>query len=974
MTAESRALLRVLVCAGLCATPAGLGAQTRPAARLAETPRSASDSNRVPGPDGEMTRAAAVRTSAAPGGIVVVRVPVPGEIRAQLQRETLNGFYVVKSAGAVRLLGTPSGTVDATRDAVVVSLNLGRRQPAGVSSVASIEFRAGAVAIEVPLEVNVSTVGNVSLQLADRETVAPQGQWSMLRLRVVNAGNGAETVDVSALPGSGWRIEPGASVTIPSGGVADASLRFWVPPRAATGLTLLRVVARRGREVVAEGQARVDVKSAQRERSDGLVVELSTTGVSTGSATPAVGYGMSVSGNLTDSTQFDARVSLGNSDDPSATFALARAGLLTLPPSVSITSPRFAVSGGVLNAVLHDPGGAYASGLGGTAQLRLGSWQLGGFGGRPFGVSRSGMLAAGDGRLAGSSLDRAARGGRLGVEALQLEDRQLGRALQSLTLHGSNLHVAGGELTVSVAARRFADTLGVLPMSGASRGATSPAPLTYDRSIRLGASTVYRLQRPNTSFDLRVLHAPGGSQSFSRSGNDISGNMSRRLGRHVSVGGGGWYLGDRGALIGEMDAGGWFFSPSVSTASGNARLGLEGRGSQFTARTGTVAYRNDEALGGVNVELRRSRLFARARLSGGSAVRTIGIDSLTAAPMRGTRSEQLGTVGLAGSRGTLELSWTSTSSGSSTQLMPPQQALSLRADGIRLLTLGGQDVTFTAEGQRLGSGAAYPSTWTLHTGLVVPVPGGMTLTASADRNPYVMLAGRGGSPMVYSLQVDQRLHTPRISSERARRRTLFVDDDGNGKLDRGEESLGGVALQCGSEAITTDGRGAFSCVPSEVPMIDVRTLPMGIVPPSREAARRGDVALTRVAPVTVQLRLPSADSVRLPSSEVAKAYVSARDATGTRWYARPVPNAAFVFDALPLGRYTVDIEQGTMSELLAVVGSARELWVTREPQQGALAMDVRGRQTRIKVIGAPTASPTASPVARPTPPPAGARQ
>jgi hypothetical protein len=40
--------------------------------------------------------------------------------------------------------------------------------------------------------------------------------------------------------------------------------------------------------------------------------------------------------------------------------------------------------------------------------------------------------------------------------------------------------------------------------------------------------------------------------------------------------------------------------------------------------------------------------------------------------------------------------------------------------------------------------------------------------------------------------------------------------------------------------------------------------------------------------------------------------------------------------------------------------------VTREPQQGALAIDVRGRQTRIKVIGAPTTKPTPAPTgARP---------
>jgi hypothetical protein len=970
MTIRSWAVLTAvlsLVASSVAAT--AVGAQvTRPTARFTPIARSSSDSTRLVGLDGVPVRAEAVRMPANPGGIVVVRVPIPAEIRTQLRRDPENGFYAVRSVGAVRLLGATSGTVAATRDAVIVSLNLGRRQPAGVSAVARVDFRAGAVAIEVPVEIDVSTIGSVSLQLADREVVAPQGRWSVLRLRVLNAGNGSETLLIGAQPVAGWRVESRASVTIPSGGVADATVRFWVPPAASTGLTILRVVARRGRDVVAEGQARIEVKSVARERSAGLLVELSSTGVSSPSTTPAMGYGFSVSGNLTDSTQIDARASMGSSDDPSASFALARAGLLSLPPSVNIQSPRFAVSAGVLNTVLHDPGGAYASGLGGSGSFRAGAWRFGGFGGRPLGISRSGSLTAGDGRLTGASLDRRSLGGHLGLEALLLENRQLGQALQSVTLHGTELRVAGGELTVSVAARRFADTIGVSSYTAAPGLDPGRAPLRYDQSVRFGASTIYRVQRPNTSFDLRVLHAPGGSSSFSRSGDDISGNLSRRIDRHFSLGGGGWYQGDRGSLIGRVAASGWFFTPSVATASGAARLSLEGRGSNFLARTGTVAYRNDEALGGANLELRRQMLFVRVRMSGGSAVRSIGIDSLTTTPVRGNRSEQLATLGLSGSRGTLEVSWTSMAIGGSMLNVPPQQALALRANGVRLFTFAGQSVTVSAEGQRLASGAAYPATWTLHGELAMPLPGGMTFTASADRNPYLSMATTNGSPNVYSLRVDQRLHTRRFSLERARTRKLFVDDNSNGRLDRGEETLAGVAMQCGRDALTTDAQGTFSCIPTELAVIDVRTLPMGIVPPSRDAARRGDVALFRVAPIAVQLRLPTSDSLRLPPSEVAKAFVSVRDEAGTRWYARPTSGSAFVFDALPIGRYTLEIEQGGMTELLAFAGAARDVWVTREPQSAPIGVDVRGRQTRIKVIGAPSTGAGQSPATTVVPP------
>jgi hypothetical protein len=96
--------------------------------------------------------------------------------------------------------------------------------------------------------------------------------------------------------------------------------------------------------------------------------------------------------------------------------------------------------------------------------------------------------------------------------------------------------------------------------------------------------------------------------------------------------------------------------------------------------------------------------------------------------------------------------------------------------------------------------------------------------------------------------------------------------------------------------------------------------------------------------------------------------VSVRDEAGTRWYARPTSGSAFVFDALPIGRYTLEIEQGGMTELLAFAGAARDVWVTREPQSAPIGVDVRGRQTRIKVIGAPSTGAGQSPATTVVPP------
>lgn len=954
---RSRFMSRLGVVALTCC-PAFAGAHAQGTGGTAGSAQSSTVSRLVDRPTGAdgrpivdaallVTRAPAIRMMAEPGGVVVVRVPVPLMFfgpKSQL-------FYSVRVRNNSRLLAPVSGTVARGRDAIPFTFSLGRRLSAGVNEVAMVEFRADSSVVEVPVELDVPRVSRISLQTAGGDLIASSGRWSVLRVRVLNGGNSAEPVVVRTMVNPGWRDRPSPTITVAAGGVSEATVQLWVPPGAASGLHVLRVVAQQGSSVVAEAQARVQVRGNATESSDGLTVALSTIGASSGAGSTATGYGVNVSGKLADSTSLDVRGSFGHSEDPLAVFALARSGLFTTPPAVQLTSPRFSLQGGVLSASLRDPGGAFLAGLGGASSVTMNRWRLSGFGGRPFGGA-SQTLSMGKGLLAGGGIERLVGGGSIGVQAAHLDDRQMRQGLQSLTLHGSNLQIGGGILDVSLAGRRLAQDTGATFDVNVARAAGLP--LTFDARPRLGGAATYRLTGQNTTAEFRVLHAPGGAQWFARSGSEVAGSASRRVGRWLTASGGGWYQGDNNQLIGRLHSSGWFAAPALTSRGGALRLAVDARGAAFSLAQRGLFYENHEQLYGGSADLRLRWLVIRGRSLIGTNSRRMAFDSTGAAPLSGSRQEHTGTIGLSGRRGTLDATYMMTGVVSGAALQPPQRSLVLRLDQLKLFTLAGEWVSVSADAQQLSVSQTARPLWSTTASLTVPLWGGLSLTGSVDRNPFLSFGSdRPGVPLMYSLRMDQKRVLRRIRASGVRQRRLYIDENRNGTRDRGEGDLAGVTIQCGTSLVSTDLEGRFECGSDQM-QVDMRTLPLGIVPPADTPTASGDMAALRVQPVALAFKLPALDSARLPASELAKAMVYAKDETGMRWFARSTPGAQFVFDALPVGRYELEVEQGGMSEPLTLVGGDAQLWVTRDAQRTPHLLSVRGRQTRIRVIGAPT--------------------
>jgi hypothetical protein len=316
-------------------------------------------------------------------------------------------------------------------------------------------------------------------------------------------------------------------------------------------------------------------------------------------------------------------------------------------------------------------------------------------------------------------------------------------------------------------------------------------------------------------------------------------------------------------------------------------------------------------------------------------------------------------IGVRGARGGLDATWNRITTSGAGSLVPGQDALLLRAEQIRLFSIGDRAVTFSGDAQHvrmIRSLNMASMGWMWHGGVHLPLIRGMGVTLGLDRNPFMQMTGTGGAPLLYTVRMDrqQSIGMPFGGSPTRR---LFLDDNGNSRFDRGETPVPGVAVRCGDQTVTTDDKGRFGCDASDA-LVDIRMLPIGLV--ADGSAKRGDIAVYRVTPVAVALRAPSIDAARLTPTELSKAIVVAKDASGLRWYARAEPAARFVFDALPLGRYTIEVEQGSLNEPLSVAGSP-ELWVRTTSTSEPTTVDVRGRQTRIKVIGGASQAPAPSP-------------
>lgn len=887
-----------------------------------------------------------MRMTAAAGETMVYRISLPPQLMRELARGS-RGEYEVRSSGASRLLSSPRGFLTRDREDLALSFLLNRTTSAGISALGEVELKAGSVVARVPLDVEIARSVGFDLRPVLDEITLPTGEWSVIRVRARNLGNATELVSFSAVAPSGWRVEQPPKTSVAARQTTELAFRVWAPKEGGRGLRLLRLMARSSGASLAEAVVRVNVSETNSsDRNGELTVSSATAKLE--NLTPVSAVSARLRARISDSVEIDAQGASMYGAQGQGSLALMRDASMVVPPRFSITTPRAKITAGWVGDALTTTGGGSLQGLGATAKMQRGRWTVRGLGGVPIATQGMALARAGEGHLSSAAIAHKLGDGSVQVQAVDAVDIQRSESLRSFSGGVSEIRVLGGLVSFDVGARRASivrDGTFDPDQPNALRGL---APMLG--STNMIAAGSYRLSTSSSQLEVRALHAPGPTQSFSRGGDEITAVASHQLNSALGLSASAWRQQDAQQLLGRMASTGAFLSPTASMFAGRVSISGEFRSLEYNSSSNGAFYRSaDRGVGG-SVDLRLGTYYAKARtlsLVNDRETTTELVESPIT--VHGTRSEQQATIGARGRRGVVELSANSFGLTFGNIRMTPQRSAIARVGDVAIARLGSRVVRLDGEAQYMEL-QAQRSAFSTRTSISAPLAGGLSAALSIERNP-ILFASAGGSPTMYSLRLDHRslVSLPSIGTPSSRRR-IFVDENANGRFDSGEEALSGVAVDCAGVRSTSNSSGVFTCAQGRTATLDVRSLPAGVLSQNTNLTA-GDIKLRRATAVVVQLKATSADSVRLGSDELSKLLVGARDGNGDQWLGRFVPAQGFVFDALPVGRYTVQIAQGEAREPVELVSGAPEVWVRSDEQAARLSLEVRGRPTRVRAIG-----------------------
>lgn len=407
---------------------------------------------------------------------------------------------------------------------------------------------------------------------------------------------------------------------------------------------------------------------------------------------------------------------------------------------------------------------------------------------------------------------------------------------------------------------------------------------------------------------------------------------------------GGWLQNDENAQMGAVRNVGWYATRALNLSRFGS-IGIDTRAVRFGTSTGGTRLQNDELAGGglLTLNMKGTSVLMRSMLA--RVDRSVADSLVPLVTSRQWRVDHSVSALRALPRGTVHANWSYQQFSGAAGLMPSQQTFVLRVDRMRPRLSA--PFLLEADVQRMQVGQQGMSFWSARAAATLELPGGMALTFSAERNPFLSVLRNGRQQqLVYTMRLDRTSAMPRLFS--ATRGRVFRDENSNGIQDRGEAGVAGVVIKCGALRSMTDTKGRYSCNNSSQEL-DTRSIPAGMVASTGEITSGKPIALRVVQPLRVALSLRSSDGSALPGEALAQALVFARDSSGAQWNARATTAGEFLLDALPVGRYTVGVDVSgideplTASEQIVQIGGAAP---------GVVQLELKARPMRIRTFAA----------------------
>ena len=878
-----------------------------------------------------------VSVRGTPHSFQVVAVPVPEQLPPNAAVS-----YRILSSGITPILGAPTGTLPpGSKRTLLLTLAVPGRARAGDLSVAAVRFHAeNGPEFEVPILVNVAVVEGIELSVSEALRAVHPGEQSAVSFRITNAGNAPDTVSIQVLPPPSWEVMeplPAERIPLPTHGLVDRVLRFRAPEGAHDGRETIRLMALSHGHLVATAELTVEVMAnGTSAAADGPLLRIgAATARGPWNGTSAA-VAAELEGPVADGVRLYARGTTLSRDIGTASYGFALAGVYAMPLTVRLTASSWQAGFGLTGATFSSLSGVNAAGRGvsGTYQHeRIRATAL---------AARSDLgSTAGSGSLLGAQLSFPVGPVELSTTATHLvEPGSDGRQLDALALGATAPDVFDGQLSAELADRRFAAGSG------------------------FGWATSYERRTGHDAFQLRLGHAPGGSAAFARATDELSASVSRQVAQRVTVTGSLWRTRDQGrSSFGRLSTDGWSMG-TLYQLSPVLGLGLDWRRSSFGATGDAGVFGSDESVLSTSAHLHRGGWFGDGKLYWGRSSRLTttqsGTDFTAAAPRSGAQAS----FGVTTRHGTFQATSQIEQSSQAIGQFPLQGEFGLEAQHVPLIRAGAIPVYLQAAVSQYTWFGDRSGATMLRLGASADLPADFSVTLAAERNPF-FTGSNGRQGWIVALKLERALHL-RQPIRRQTRGVVYSDLNGNGRRDVGEPGVAGVVMRLGDATAVSgsDGRYSFTGDRHEAPTVDVRSLPAGVIAGSEQAGTDGGVGLTKVAAVTVRLRLAAEDSARVPSQQLGAAIVMAHDTGGRTWVARATAPGSAVFDALPPGRYTVDLDLADIAEPLRTEGPPATFTVGAAAPP-VVVIELHARPIHLRVLPAPDQPTPDSAAAKP---------
>ena len=755
----------------------------------------------------------------------------------------------------------------------------------------------------VPVEIDINLVRQIVLRPKSGPINGQAGNDVIIPFDIVNSGNARETVSADLTLPSGWAsrdVHPSAIVIQP-GETVKRRARLMIPALSSTGSSFVRVDLRSGADTLASEMMTVEVfnsSSIGREAGPLITTAISHAMDENGRANRV--FTLAATGALYDSVRIDARMSQGSALGGAASNAFAHLGTYQSAAAVTLSAPSGQLSLGNTGTSFSDLTGLYPYGQGALLHLQHPGWGL-------LGMGALSLPAVGSTErkpMVGLRAERLFGDAQLSTSFSHLADAGTSpRRLDALGVGAAVPSIFGSTFKAEIAERRFQDGSGLGWSSGL---------------VRTG---------PESNEELRVTHAPGGSDAFARATNELVANVSERLSSRTSVSASAWRTTDATSVFSGLKSNGFSLRPQYALRSATT-IAIEARSYLFDAtsrptpsNTGGGFGSREEQLGvSFSTYVRQYYLNSSAYI--GNVTRSVSPSGQSTMTDRSPRNYWTTSAGWSGVGGVVEVQTRIEQTRDRGGFVNQQSMFGIRAEQVVLPWLGG--IRGEGDLQRVNSFGGDNSA-IMRAGIAIPLVNGFALKVDAEHNS-IFRSVTGRVPWIVGARFEHALTVPMLRTP-GTSGYVYEDQNGNQRRDPHEPGVPGAIVRRGGETAVADAAGKYRVGgDSRQPItIDEASLPDGW---SASGAGRGDLSVSLSTSAEVELVVAPRSGISAVQVDLSKAHVIARDSAGGEWAAIMTGPTTATFQSLPVGTYKLDFDLSELSEPLVPRGPVPLLIVT----------------------------------------------